>query len=240
MVERRRTFRIPAFCIPTLTSIAAAALCAIAGTASAASDSYTFAGLKWGSSPEAASQTLKSKGFQLGPVVNGPQRELVEQGTWGEFVNIDRGKRLVATGTVAGQKADVQLIFGKNDQLDRVIVSLPEWNGTVPHAEQLTRAATTLTSQLEKQYGATTEKRDFFGWPDTARWQPANDGSRMEMLIRGTHGMMFYPGYKTGVRLNLWNDSIGGGTRPSFGTRPQTVDVSTPTEKPVYKSMSLQ
>jgi hypothetical protein len=61
----------------------------------------------------------------------------------------------------------------------------------------------------------------------------------MEMLIRGTRGMMFYPGYKTGVRLNLWNDGIGG-SRPSFGNQPQTVDVSTPTDKPVYKSLSLQ
>jgi hypothetical protein len=236
MVERHKTFLKS-----TIASIAAVALCAFAGTASAASDSYTFAGLKWGSSPEAASQALKSKGFHLGPTVSGPQRELVEKGAWGEFVSVDRGKRMIATGTVAGQKADVQLIFGNNNQLDRVIVSLPDWNGTVPHAEQLTRAATTLTSQLEKQYGATTEKRDFFGWPDTARWQPASDGSHMEVLIRGTHGMMFYPGDKTGVRLNLWNDSIGGGSsQPSFGTRTQTVDVSTPTDKPTYKSLSLQ
>ena len=234
MVQRRKSFRIPA-----LASVAAAALSMIAGTASAASDSYTFAGLKWGSSPEAASQTLKSHGFKLGPVVSGPQRELVENGAWGEFVTVDRGKRMVATGTVAGQKADLHLVFGSNDRLDRVIVSLPEWNGTVPHAEQLTKAAAALTNQLEKEYGATTEKRDFFGWPDTARWQPAQDGSRMEMLIRGTRGMMFYPGYKTGVRLNLWNDGIGG-SRPSFGNQPQTVDVSTPTEKPVYKSLSLQ
>jgi len=235
MVERRKSFRKSA-----VTSIAAAALCALAGTALAANNSYTFAGLKWGSSPEAASQALKSKGFTLGPTVTGPQRELVESGAWGEFRNVDRGKRLLATGTVAGQKADVQLIFGTSNRLDRIIVSLPDWNGTVGHAEQLTRAASTLTSQLEKQYGATTEKRDFFGWPDTARWQPASDGSRMEMLIRGTHGMMFYPGDKTGVRLNLWNDSFGGGSQPAFGTRPQTVDVSTPTEKPVYKSLSLQ
>lgn len=235
MVQRRNSFRISA-----LSSIAAAALTAIAGTASAASDTYTFAGLKWGSSPEAASQTLKSQGFKLGPVVSGPQREFVENGAWGEFVNVDRGKRMVATGTVAGQRADVHLVFGSNDRLDRVIVSLPEWNGTVPHAEQLTKAAAALTSQLEKQYGATTEKRDFFGWPDTARWQPAQDGSRMEMLIRGTRGMMFYPGYKTGVRLNLWNDGISGGAKPSFGNQPQTVDVSTPTEKPAYKPLSLQ
>ena len=49
MVQRRNSFRMSA-----LSSIAAAALTAIAGTASAASDSYSFAGLKWGSSPEAA------------------------------------------------------------------------------------------------------------------------------------------------------------------------------------------
>ena len=236
MVQRRKTFRMPG-----LAAVAAAALTAIAGSASAASDSYTFAGLEWGSSPEAASNVLKSKGFKIGPVVKGPQRELVENGAWGEFVTIDRGKRLLATGTVAGQKADVHLVFGSNDRLDRVIVSLPEWNGTVPHAEQLTKAAATLTSQLEKQYGATAEKRDFFGWPDTARWQPAQDGSRMEMLIRGTRGMMFYPGYRTGVRLDLWNDAInGGGSAPAFDNRPQTVDVSTPADKPVYQPLSLQ
>jgi hypothetical protein len=234
MVERRSTFRVPA-----LASIAAAALFALAGTAQAANDSYTFAGLKWGSSPDAASQALKSKGFHIGPTVSGPQRELVEKGAWGEFVNVDRGKRVTATGTVAGQKADVQLIFGNSNRLERVIVSLPDWNGTVPHADQLTKAATRLTSQLEKQYGATTEKRDFFGWPDTARWQPASDGSRMEMLIRGTHGMMFYPGDKTGVRLNLWNDAIGDG-KPSFGDRPQTVDVSTPTDKTTYTPLTSQ
>ena len=236
MVERRNTFRKSAF-----AGIAAVAMCAFAGAASAASDTYSFEGLKWGSSPDAAAQALKSKGFHLGPTVTGPQRELVEEGAWGEFRNIDRGKRILATGTVAGQKANVQLIFGNNNQLDRIIVGLPDWNGTVRHAEQLTRAATTLTSQLEKQYGATTEKRDFFGWPDTARWQPASDGSHMEMLIRGTHGMMFYPGDKTGVRLNLWNNSIGGGgSQPTFGSQTQTVDVSAPTDKPVYKSLSLQ
>lgn len=234
MVQRRKTFRIPA-----LASIAAA-LSIIAGAASAASDSYTFANLEWGASPEAAAQTLKSKGFKVGPIVTGPQRELVENGAWGEFVTIDRGKRMLATGTVAGQKADIELVFGNNDRLNRVIVSLPDWNGTVSHAEQLTRAAATLTSQLEKEYGASAEKRDFFGWPDTARWQPAQDGSRMEMLIRGTHGMMFYPGDKTGIRLNLWNDAINGGATPSFGTRPQTVEVSAPTDKPVYQPLSLQ
>ena len=46
---------------------------------------------------------------------------------------------------------DVELVFGRNDRLQRVIVKWPNWNGTIPHAKRLTTTATKITRQLESQ-----------------------------------------------------------------------------------------
>ena len=203
-----------------LTGLLAGIVVAMTGLASAA-ESYTFAGLRWGSSPAEVRKALKAQGFKVRRTVKGPQRELAENGAWGEWVRKDRGKRLIARGKVGGMRSDVELIFGGNDRLQRIIVRWRDWNGTIPHATRLTRMATAVTKQLESRYGRSNERRDPFGWIDTAKWLPASDGSGMEMIIRGTNGMLFYPGDKTGVRLNFWNAKFGGsgGTQTAGGAK---------------------
>jgi len=218
-VSARKTFRFSA-----LGALAAGALVAWTGIVQAA-ETYTFAGLRWGSSPAQAKKVLKARGFKVSRVVKGPQRELAENGAWGKWVKRDRGKRMVARGKVGGLKTDVELVFGRNNSLQRVIVRWPDWNGTIPHAKRLTKTANAVTKQLEGQYGRSNERRDPFGWIDTARWLPAEDGSRMELIVRGTNGMLFYPGDRTGVRLHFWNaryrkggaQTAGGGSTPKYG-----------------------
>jgi len=218
-VSTRKAFRLSA-----LGAIAAGALVASTGIVQAA-ESYPFAGLRWGSSPAQAKRTLAARGFKVSRVVKGPQRELAENGAWGQWVKRDRGKRMIASGKVGGMKTDVELVFGRNNSLQRVIVRWPDWNGTIPHAKRLTHMATAVTRQLEGQYGRSSERRDPFGWIDTARWLPAEDGSRMELIVRGTNGMLFYPGDRTGVRLHFWNaryrkggaQTARGGNTPKYG-----------------------
>ena len=205
-----------------LAGILVSVLVAMTGFANAGtSESYTFAGLRWGSSPAEVRKALKSQGFTVRRTVKGARRELAENGAWGEWVRKDRGKRLIAKGKVGGLRSDVELVFGRNDRLQRVIVSWRDWNGTIPHATRLTKMATAVTKQLEGQYGRSNERRDPFGWIDTAKWLPASDGSGMELIIRGTNGMLFYPGDKTGVRLNFWNAKYGGsgGTQTAGGSK---------------------
>lgn len=235
MLERRSSLK-KAFRFSALAGAAAGLVAAISGAASAA-ESYTFANLRWGSSPDEARKQLQSQGFKVERVVKGPQRELIEDGAWGKWVKKDRGKRMLATGKVGGLPTEVELIFGKNDKLQRVIVGWKDWNGTIPHASQLTKMANSVTQQLESQYGRSNERRDPFGWIDTARWLPASDGSRMEFMVRGTNGMLFYPGDRTGVRLHYWNTAYGGeggrpqtagggGSVPAFGPGGRTQEIS--------------
>ena len=216
-VRQKSTKKVRRF--SAITGLFAGALVAMTGVASAA-ESYTFAGLRWGSSPSEVSKALKSQGFTVRRTVKGPQRELAENGAWGEWVRKDRGKRLIARGKVGGLRSNVELVFGGNDRLQRIIVRWRDWNGTIPHASRLTKMATAVTKQLEGRYGRSNERRDPFGWIDTAKWLPASDGSGMEMIIRGTNGMLFYPGDKTGVRLNFWNAKYGGrgGTQTAGGS----------------------
>jgi hypothetical protein len=203
-----------------LTGLVAGMLLAMTGLSSAA-ETYTFAGLRWGSSPAEVRKALKAQGFSVRRTVKGARRELAENGAWGEWVRKDRGKRLIARGKVGGMRSNVELVFGSNNRLQRVIVSWRDWNGTIPHATRLTKVATAVTKQLESQYGRSNERRDPFGWIDTAKWLPAADGSGMEVIIRGTNGMMFYPGDKTGVRMNFWNAKYGGrgGTQTAGGSK---------------------
>lgn len=214
-VSTRKTFRFSA-----LGAIAAGALVAWTGIVQA-TESYTFAGLRWGSSPAQAKRVLKSRGFKVRRIVRGPQRELAENGAWGKWVKRDRGKRMIARGKVGGMKTDVELVFGRNNALQRVIVRWPDWNGTIPHAKRLTKMATAVTKQLEGEYGRSNERRDPFGWIDTARWLPAEDGSHMELIVRGTNGMLFYPGDRTGVRLHFWNARYRKGGAQTAGQTPK-------------------
>jgi hypothetical protein len=242
MLERRISLK-KAFRFSALAGAAVGLMAAISGVASAA-ESYTFANLRWGCSPAEARKQLKSQGFKVKRVVKGPQRELVEDGAWGKWVKKDRGKRMIAAGKVGGLPTQVQLIFGHNNKLQRVIVGWKDWNGSIPHAKRLTHMANAVTKQLESRYGRSNERRDPFGWIDTARWLPASDGSRMEFMIRGTNGMLFYPGDKTGVRLNFWNTAYGGrggaqtargnsgGSVPRFGPGGRTQEISSKNSGP--------
>lgn len=228
-----------AFGFMGLVGVLTGAVMAMSGVASAA-ETYTFGGLRWGSTPKEATTTLRKKGFRVVRTVKGPRRELVEDGAWGKFVRKDRGKRMIARGKVGGMRTDVELVFGRNERLQRVIVKWPNWNGTISHAKRLTTTATKVTRQLESQHGRASERRNPFGWIDTARWQSASDGSGMELIIRGTNGMMFYPGDRTGVRLHFWNAKYGGkggrspqtagrGSVPQFGPgRTQEIKKSSP------------
>ncbi len=184
------------------------------GPASAANDSYTFAGLKWGSSPQEVEKALAAQGFKVSDPQFGPRKEFVSDNAWGRFTTRDRGKRLIAKGLVAGEKLDVELIFGTNDALQHIIVLGPKWNGTMEHSDSMRSLADTLASQLQLQFGQPAEKRDPFGFVDTATWQPARDGSRAEFYVRATNGGIFFPGNETTMRANFWNPTYADqGTR---------------------------
>lgn len=199
---RTRSVRLAA----ALSAFAALMLFA-AAPAAAFSESYAFAGLDWGSSPEKAARQLEAQGFKVTDTVVGARREFVEQNAWGAFENMDRGKRLVARGLVAGRRVTVDLVFGYNDGLERIIIGAPDWDGTRAGAARMTEFANTLTNQLEDQYGRSYDKRTPFGFIDTARWMPAQDGSRMELYVRGTNGYMFFPKDTTSLRVHIWNDA---------------------------------
>ena len=177
-----------------------------AAPAAAFSESYAFAGLDWGSTPEVAAQQLQAQGFKVDSPISGARREFVEQNAWGAFELMDRGKRLVARGLVAGRRVTVDLVFGYNDGLERIIIGAPDWDGTRAGAARMTAFANVLTGQLEDRYGRSYDKRTPFGFIDTARWMPAQDGSRMELYVRGTNGYMFFPKDTTSLRVHIWND----------------------------------
>ena len=183
-----------------------AGLFAWAVPAAAFSETYGFAGLELGIEPEAAAQLLEAQGFAVGGPVSGARREFVEQNAWGAFEPMDRGKRIIARGLVAGQRVSIDLVFGYNDRLERIIIGTPDWDGTRDGARQLTGLAGTLTEELEQRYGRSYDKRTPFGFVDTARWMPAQDGSRMELYVRGTNGYMFFPDDVTSLRVHIWND----------------------------------
>ncbi len=194
------------FCIGVITAAGMLA----AQPVDAFTDSYTFAGLQWGSSAAETTKHLRSQGFRVSRVVNGARREFVEQDAWGAFVKKDRGKRLLAKGNVSGEKIGVELVFGWNDRLERVIVLTPNWDGTPRGSKRMAGLADRITRQLEEQFGRTIEKQTPFGFVDTARWMEARDGSKMKLYIRGTNGFMFFPNDTTSLRVHFWNDRFQG------------------------------
>lgn len=211
-----------------LSALAAVAAMALGlSPAAAANESYTFAGLEWGSSPAEARQALAAQGFKVLDAVNGPRKEFVSDNAWGMYTTRDRGKRLVATGRIGGQDLNVELIFGNNEALERVIVVGPKWNGTMDHADRMRNLANALAGQLESQYGTPAERRDPFGFVDTATWQPAQDGSQAEFYVRATKGGVFFPGNETTMRLNFWNERYSGGaTAVANSSRTEGDDTS--------------
>ena len=206
----------------------AAAMTIGAGTALAAKNTYTFAGLKWGSSPKAAISKLKRQGFKRFRTAKGKRVEFVMRDAHGVFVRRNRGKRILARGKWSGERVTVEMIFGRNNKLQRVIVRTRNWNGTTKHAKRMTGLANTLTSQLENQFGPTAKKSQPFGFVDTATWAIASDGSRMQLYVRGTNGFMFYPRDKTGLRVHFSNPRFGGIADPA----PRVVNVGKPSYSP--------
>lgn len=175
-----------------------------AGKVSAA-ESYTFMGLAWGSSPEQARAHLEQRGFEFqGDMVTGPQREFHMDRALGVYREVDRGNRLVARGRMGGMPVTVHLVFGEDQQLDHVILRSENWNGTLAHARQITALARTLTEMFEEQFGH-AERSQIHGYVDTAVWRPAEDGSRVNLYIRGTNGYMFYPNDETALRVHFAN-----------------------------------
>jgi len=203
--------------------------------ASAANDSYTFAGLKWGSSPQEVEKALAAQGFKISDPQFGPRKEFVSNNAWGRYDTRDRGKRLIAKGLVAGEKLDVELVFGTNDALQRIIVVGPKWNGTMEHSDSMRSLANSLAGQLQLQFGQPAEKREPFGFVDTATWQPARDGSQAEFYVRATKGGIFFPGNETTMRLNFWNPRYADqGTRVAdsdngAGSNARVSNASSPT-----------
>ena len=161
-VSTRKTFRFSA-----LGAIAAGALVAWTGIVQAA-ESYTFAGLRWGSSPAQAKRTLAARGFKVSRRITSynvcytkllrdallafgneaePQFARYLSDYWPSFETCgvllmqkgdpvlligpesytfasDRSRipdiRRLASGKVGGMKTDVELVFGRNNSLQRV------------------------------------------------------------------------------------------------------------------------
>lgn len=177
------------------------------GDAAAAADSYTFMGLKWGSSPEEVRAHLEQREFKFQKKpLSGPQREFQMHKALGVYKELDRGMRMVATGRMAGMPVTVHLVFSNNKQLDHVILRSENWNGKLAHARKITALARTLTELYEEQYGY-AERSQIHGYVDTAVWKPAKDGSRLNLYIRGTNGYMFYPRDETALRVHFANPS---------------------------------
>lgn len=175
--------------------------------ATATGPTYTFAGLTWGSTPEQVTRHLVQKGFKVSSPKDGPVTEFVEMNAWLDVRTVDRGKRLFATGSFLGAKVEVDLVFGFNDRLERVHLRVPTWDGTRKGAKQMVATGDRLVAHYEQNFGRPYEKRDPFGFIDTARWSPAADGSHVEMYIRGSEGFMFYPEHTTSLSINFWNNA---------------------------------
>lgn len=174
------------------------------GALADSTNTYRFAGLEWGSSPTDVRKHLAKQGFRVVGVVAGPRVEFTMSNFHGRFERNDRGRRMVAIGKLAGERVTVDLVFGDNNKLGRVIVKSGYWDGTIRGARRMIRLAKTLVQMYEDEYGAARKIEDD-GWPDTATWRPASDGSRMQLYVRGVDGYMFSPSYKTALRLHFHN-----------------------------------
>jgi len=174
-----------------------------------AAGSYTFNGLIWGSSPEDAAKALREKGFKISKPKTGPATEYARMDAWLDIRRVDRGKRMTAKGKYLGETVFVDLVFGFNNQLERVHVRTALWDQTQKGGARMTKAADKLADHLEREFGTANEKSDPYGYVDTAAWGHANDGSTMEMFMRGTEGFMFYPPHKTVLTISFSNPRYG-------------------------------
>lgn len=179
------------------------AVLALAAPATAQSrKSYTFLDLDWGMDFEAVRAKLAKSGFQVVRAVEGQQEEFVVAGLHANITSVDRGRRLVATGRLAGMPMQVDLAFDKENRLNHVIVTSKYWDGTIPGARALVDLSTRLVMMYEERYGPAIKRKED-GWVDTAQWPRAEDGSLLAVYVRGTEGFMFSPSYKTALRVDF-------------------------------------
>lgn len=183
----------------------AAALAVAASASAQARKSYTFLDLEWGAEIDAARAKLARAGFQSVKQTEGQQEEFVVNGLHAAIAAVDRGRRLVAQGRLAGQPVQLDLAFDKDGGLNHVIVTSKYWDGTIPGARALVDLATRAVMMFEERYGPAVKRKDD-GWVDTALWPRAGDGSVLAVYVRGTEGFMFSPSYKTALRI----DFVGG------------------------------
>jgi hypothetical protein len=206
---------------------------ALAGPAAAqARKSYNFLEMQWGTGLEAARARLQKAGFKVARApVEGYQEEFVVNGLHAAIATVDRGKRLVATGKLAGQPVQVDLAFDKDERLNQVIVTSKYWDGTFPGAKTMVDLATRLVMFYEERYGPAIKRKED-GWVDTALWPRAADGSLLALYVRGTEGFMFSPSYKTALRV----DFVGGkAAETSRIEMPPEPEKPPPKPKPLTK-----
>ena len=172
--------------------------------------SYAFNGLAWGMKSADAKKALATAGFNVTGEAAGKRKEFAIDRLHAVYANLDRGKRVLATGRFEGQPVTIELAFGKNDSLNHVVIMSSYWNGTIPGARALIAQAEKTVAALEKQYGP-AKKRIDDRWPDTAYWGNSKDGSTITVHVRGINGFMFSPSYKTAMRIDFANAKFNGG-----------------------------
>lgn len=205
---------------------------ALASPATAQSrKSYTFLDLDWGADAEAARAKLAKAGFTAVRAVEGQQEEFVVSGLHAQIASVDRGRRLVALGRMAGMPVQVDLAFDKEGRLNHVIVTSKYWDGTIPGAKALVDLATRLVMLYEERYGPAIKRKED-GWVDTAQWPRAEDGSLLAVYVRGTEGFMFSPSYKTALRVDFVAGRIAATSKID---QPPEGDKEPPKPKPLTK-----
>jgi hypothetical protein len=193
--------------------VVGAALAAVSMPAAAQQkvvDSYQFHGLQWGMKMSEARKMLAHAGYHVVGVAAGKRREFAIDRLHAVYENIDRGRRLIASGRFEGYPVTVHLAFGKHDSLNQIFIMSPYWNRTVAGAQVLIKEAEKTVSALEQQYG-TARKRIDDRWPDTAYWGNARDGSTLTVHVRGINGFMFSPSYRTAMRIDYANARYNNG-----------------------------
>lgn len=208
------------------------ALVGVAGTAAHADpknrDSYTFEGLQWGLSLQEARTELQKRGYSIVGVVRGARREFVPVSLTGEHRMVDRGARLVASGRYIGERAVIELAFGAEDKLNTVLVKPPKWNRNSADTQRIINTAEKFVEFHEDKHGEAKKWRDT-GWTDTAEWNPARDGSTIQVFVRGVKGFTFSPSYDTFLKVRyssprfVDNKSVALQQlikRPSYASQP--------------------
>ncbi len=184
-----------------VSAVAAAAVLIGAPAVAQQAPSYTFKNLAWGMKSADAAKALAQAGFRVTGQVAGKRKEFAIDRLHAVAAVIDRGKRVIAAGSFEGYPVTVELAFGKNDQLNHVIIMSSYWNRTIPGARVIIAQAEKTVAALEKQYGP-AKKRIDDRWPDTAYWGNSRDGSKLTVHVRGINGFMFSPSYQTAMRID--------------------------------------